>query len=881
MKVKEDFERIARQAREFREQEEKRIAAEKEEEARLFAAEKKAERDRIAHAHEEALKNQQQWDAGHNNNNNNNNNNEGSSLLPVSPSESKASQQFSPGTGTVKLRAQWLGNLAKDAASRRRLEEEFVSMLAARRKQHPDEAATDAEAAVKAALESSSSSSLSFADSNQQLLSEEDDFEEAIQKLRDQTAHIAEEVESAEQRLLKGSVDLNEEFDEIDKELEAEEEKHRRVSSDDNPHQSNIEQTQVDNASPRLLMDEFDDSEKAHATKDKSPVSSDSPSAESSTTTTIQENTVAEPVRIQSESVSKKEESIYVQPQQQMVLDDFEYGAEVDPRTQAMLDDDDFVPSGNKNTRNDGGDANVKGRDKKSLVVEGSIPVDRKILKRIKDSSQNNSDDEDDFGTELVHKEATFELPMEVSENGLKLSPHTADLTMITTIPPSRLDGRLSGILEGRSSLGEQTSTVSGSASLEYKSSRHSRVTLGMIRGCEPHHPLITIGGRLIRHGTNIGVTFYHNAEFLHRMMLEHSLWSLSFRHCFPNSKWTLSSQLSRRKDLSLSLANGNKLSGLIGWNLLKPKQFHARIDARPKLTEYRRAHVYCQWMPSSSLSPSSSGLAAWNFGISLVQSLHSQIATVGLGWRLFSTRGFEWVISWTRGNATIRIPILVSKSLATSATLGQTVYFSIISYMIQEYIAEAWGWIGSSDDEENTAEDVSIAQNGLHLAKARRDASVQKELMARQARRRADLEKEKDGLVIQEGIYRIENGEEWDVTIPLQFWVSNSTLRLPARPKSELLGFYDIAASLKHSSAVSFEQRDPSEGGKSHPSGRHFHFPPLGDIWRDLLDWAPRDSMRKKSDLCAPTLAVRYEFQGKSYEITVKDREELRLPHI
>jgi hypothetical protein len=320
-----------------------------------------------------------------------------------------------------------------------------------------------------------------------------------------------------------------------------------------------------------------------------------------------------------------------------------------------------------------------------------------------------------------------------------------------------------------------------------------------------------------------------------------------------------------------LSLKNGNKLSGLIGWNLHKPKKMQARIDVRPMITEYRRAHLYCQW---NGLS----GPGVWNFGMSLVQNLHSQIATVGLGWRLFSTRGLEWVISWSRGNATVRIPIVVSKGFAANATIGHSLYFSMVSYLIQEYIAQVWGWIGNDEDDDgdNVKNNGFLLMQAQSLTKARRDAAVQKELMARQARRKTKDEREKNGLVINKAVYQIENGEEWDVTIPLQFWVSRSTLTLTAGPKSELLGFYDIAASMENSKAL----LEPTDHNTDQPSRRLRRYPPWGDIWRDLLDWTPKDrSLRNGKGLPSPTLSVWYEFKGQSQQITVKDREELRLP--
>ena len=101
-----DFQRIARQAREFREQEEQRIAAEKEEEARQIEAKKEAEREKIAQGHEEYLEQQQGKETV-------NKEDEEDALLHSSSFDSKSSK---PSPGTVKRRADWLRGLEKDAA---------------------------------------------------------------------------------------------------------------------------------------------------------------------------------------------------------------------------------------------------------------------------------------------------------------------------------------------------------------------------------------------------------------------------------------------------------------------------------------------------------------------------------------------------------------------------------------------------------------------------------------------------------------------------------------------------------------------------------------------------------------------------------------------
>eukprot|EP00531_Pseudo-nitzschia_arenysensis_P006598 CAMPEP_0116155408 /NCGR_PEP_ID=MMETSP0329-20121206/22294_1 /TAXON_ID=697910 /ORGANISM="Pseudo-nitzschia arenysensis, Strain B593" /LENGTH=816 /DNA_ID=CAMNT_0003652445 /DNA_START=64 /DNA_END=2514 /DNA_ORIENTATION=+ len=810
-----DFQRIARQAREFREKEEQRIAAEKEEEARRIAAKKEVEREQIAQRQQKYMEKEQEQRLDQETEQ------EDNALLPSASFDSKSSK---PSPGTVKRRADWLRGLEADAAARRRLEDEFNALLEARRRANPHEAQAVSEAAVKEAMYASDDSrrSRSYSRHSHSLHSVMEENEKP---------HVFELETVFSGEMVKESA--RESADE----------------TEDAKEQETIGQETIPTQKNQVDIDDIDEE----------PGKIPNPQT-------------ASPVVVEAQSIKDDIEKPTTKEQQfeptTIEPDDLQYGAEVDPRTQAMLAEDNLIPSGG-DFANMSLTPNSTDRDKKKLVLENSIPVSKKSLKS-KGSSKNNVDDDDDLGSEVVHKEATFELPVELTEDGLVFSPNSADLNMMTTIPPSRIGGRVSGRLEGKSNFGNVSNTASGSASLEYKASRHSRFTLGMIRGCEAYHPLIMIGGRLLRHGSSIGVTFYHNAKFLHQMMLEHSLWSLSFQHSFRNSNWSLSSELSRRKDLSLALKNGTKLSGMIGWNLLKSNQFQARIDARPKITEYRRAHLYCHWQVLS-------GSGVWNFGVSLVQNLHSQIATFGLGWRVFSARGLEWVISWSRGNATIRIPIVVSKGLAPTSTIGHSLYVSIASYLIQEYIAEVWGWVGNGDqvDDESAETNRMLAIRAEFLTKARKDAGIQKELMSRQARRKVKDEKEKDGLIITKAVYQIENVEEWDVTIPLQFWVSGSKLVLTAGPKSQLLGFYDIAASVKNSRARS------SANDESQPKTPSRQFPSWRDICYDLLDWSPQDKSRKGSNIPSPTLSVWYEFKGQSYEITVKDREELRLPAV
>ena len=881
-----EFERIGLQAREFWEEEERLIAAEKETETRRIIAEKELERERIAaqaHSLEKQKQQQeeQQWENDYNNGIKKN----------ISPSSIAS-------PGMVARRAEWLKKREEEANARRRREEENNNSLTPR-KQQPNTSTTAGNTTTTTSDDDDDNEDKIISHDHDHNHNHNCDFEEGLEKLRDQTTRIDSIVENAERKVLQSSEELDEEFQNIQDELEEAERNLRNKSSDSSceidiatPAQNNIDNNILHNnsqegvniiideeevVSPRALMDEFcSPDDVAEENIDASSVlANPTPEMKETTTTTA---TTQQQLKVQSQSkthdVELEEKAVnnIIEPaiiiQQPLIVQSHptvqQYGAEIDPRTQAMVSEDDIMkPSNSDNHDVSSGPGFNKfytARKNNNLALN-SFPNQKS--RRSRKSSNLNDDDEDESKIEFVHKAATFEIPVEVTNNGLKLSPKVADLTMITTIPPSRVGGRISGVLKATSSLGE-SNTASGSATIEYKSSKYSRLTLGMIRGFEPCYPLISVGGQILRYGSSFGITYYQNANnILHRFILDHSVWSLSFRHRFSDSKWCFSSQLSRRQDLSLSLTN-NKLSGLFGWNLLKPNKLHIRFDARPKLSEYRRAHLYCQWK---------SGV--WNFGISLVQSLHSQIATVGLGWRLFSTRGLEWVITWTRGNAVIRIPIVVSKGLAANATIGQTMYFSVISYIIQQYTAEMWGWIviGDDNDVSDEADAPMAVVQAQNLTMARRDAAIQKELMARQASRKTKNEAERDGLIIKDAIYSIRNGDEWNVTIPLQFWVSNSTLKLPARRKSELLGFYDIVTSMKNNSTLSVNS-----------SNRRRRKSSWSDVWNDLFDWTPKDVLLRRkaaAELPSPTLTVSYEFKNQSYQITVKDSEELRLPHL
>ena len=486
--------------------------------------------------------------------------------------------------------------------------------------------------------------------------------------------------------------------------------------------------------------------------------------------------------------------------------------------------------------------------------------IKRRTVKKARKPVAGTSKSDDDDLAHHSGQVACFEIPVEYnSSDGNFVMGRAAQVSLSTHIPPSRVDGNWSGVIEGKASVGPSAGLdqSSGSVTLNYSVNQWSKLSFGLIRGHELFHPLITIGGSLIQQGSTLGITFYHNASFLHSMLLEHSMYAIAFRHAFAKSRWILSSELSRRQDLSLIVSNP-QITSTISWSLRKPENSSARLELRPSVSEDRVAHIFGECR--------SNGI--WQIGASLVQSLHSSIATIGIGVRLYSTRGLEWLISWTRGEATIRIPVVIS-STTSDVHVGQVLYFAMLSFLIQEAIAEIWGWKHASRKPPGGHHERLMP--AVSTIKSRHDAEVQQGLMARQAKRKLREEIDKDGLVIHDASYTVEGGATWPVTIPLQFWVNQSSLSLPPRPKSQLLGFCSVSLT------------GSSDGGET---PREVPESPISSMrwWKNVFNDLINDPVASDRPLTSsgpiPTLAVLYDYQGQRYQITVGDQEELVLPN-
>jgi Domain of unknown function (DUF3395) len=121
---------------------------------------------------------------------------------------------------------------------------------------------------------------------------------------------------------------------------------------------------------------------------------------------------------------------------------------------------------------------------------------------------------------------------------------------------------------------------------------------------------------------------------------------------------------------------------------------------------------------------------------------------------------------------------------------------------------------------------------------------------------------------VIESAIYQLD-GEKWDVTVPLQFWVNTETssLQLAAGSKQHLLGFYPLGT--RSSNTV-------KGGNDSKQDTQQSQVP----WWQEY--WTPTDRRKtivKDVKAAVPTLTIQYLYNGETSEVVINDDNALSLP--
>jgi hypothetical protein len=307
-----------------------------------------------------------------------------------------------------------------------------------------------------------------------------------------------------------------------------------------------------------------------------------------------------------------------------------------------------------------------------------------------------------------------------------------------------------------------------------------------------------------------------------------------------------------------------------LGWNpsLHRPS---LSLQLTPQLfSPHRLLRLSASWRAGQQGRPMN-----WSLGGTLIQQSDSSAApgsnssTTRVGVGLSHGKSLAWIFSWTQGDFTLRIPIELSSICATATNLYwypvQVLYFSFLSKIIQDVVADVLKVSTDSSDPK-----VLEQQRQLDREKSRQDAAQQQQFMERQAKSRTAAEEKRgsDGLVIRKAVYHVDGGDRWEVTIALQFWVSDSCLELPASSKRGMLGFYDVATSVSTGNQSSLLSKER----------------PRDSWWRGF--WTLRQSSTSNSKgksllaTVSAKLSVQYDFAAQSYEITVHDHEELVLPN-
>ena len=338
-----------------------------------------------------------------------------------------------------------------------------------------------------------------------------------------------------------------------------------------------------------------------------------------------------------------------------------------------------------------------------------------------------------------------------------------------------------------------------------------------------------------------------------------HPLFGFSFIVAVPNllrSLWTLSpNRTLSNKSLDISL----QWKGEQGWQFggwWTHKRNHSRStngDAQPQPNPTRQIGV------AVSINQRSKN--------GIKKSSQTPITTMIPG----PSRMLSWIFTWTEGDFTLRIPILVSSAESARAILyeqgWQFFYLSFLSSIIQDVISPFFSPV-TLDDKESDAEKFDLVVE--RSQKLRQEALMQQRFMEKQAKSRTALEVKKNGLVIQRAIIyvhqqghdsnlngssstdvtKLDENNSFETTIPLQFWLSPNESKLYLYGKrSSMLGFYDLAKNICIPSTDSIATNNKESQSTTALYGNR--------LW------------------------IQYAYDGQMYETSVDDDEELELPNI
>jgi DnaJ family protein C protein 11 len=205
-----------------------------------------------------------------------------------------------------------------------------------------------------------------------------------------------------------------------------------------------------------------------------------------------------------------------------------------------------------------------------------------------------------------------------------------------------------------------------------------------------------------------------------------------------------------------------------------------------------------------------------------------SELASLGIGLDV-GTQGIQWKILLNQDDQIVSLPIQITDRFDLRTLFWTTFIPLTLFSMVKYVIVNPW----QKRKFEKQLHEQRV-RNFSSLAKEREQAFNELQDMMPKIKSNREAERNRNGLVILEAKYGNLHVPATDeksspcitVTDQLQFYVKNSKLDLPAHPKSILNGFYD-----------------PCPGEEK-------------------------------------TLSIRYEFKGQVFNVVVKDRECVSLPH-
>lgn len=250
-----------------------------------------------------------------------------------------------------------------------------------------------------------------------------------------------------------------------------------------------------------------------------------------------------------------------------------------------------------------------------------------------------------------------------------------------------------------------------------------------------------------------------------------------------------------------------------------------------------------------------------------------SDFAHFSIGLRHLSWEGISWVFQYQQGDVCLDIPIRLfspySNNIYSILYAVRCAYIGILCKTIQSVIGEL---LDESNRNVSGLKDFMFSQQNELLnevsKKKKNIAEQQQLLMKRKAESNRRVEEEKDGgLIVENAIYGIDGGESFDVTVVLQFWVSDSRLFLPGNCYSycSMLGFYDVPSTYRNQENDTLDQAS------------------IFSRWKMILLLVDKLKAPDGTDFDRahpnPYLDVRYRFNEKCYYTRIIGDETLSLP--